>query len=123
MWLYGAEGNSLYLAIVKPLRVVTQRMPLWMIRLFCYPLTLFADIYAVACRVLPLPMKRYFTEVYGQFNASKRYLAIFDQLHPAYAKYYSQSEARDLMQRSGFSNVQIHHRGGYSWTVIGEKVN
>jgi hypothetical protein len=46
---------------------------------------------------------------------------MYDQLNPAYAKYYTRTEAIDLLERAGFVNVRVHHRHGYSWTVIGEK--
>ena len=31
------------------------------------------------------------------------------------------AEAIKLLEGGGFVNVQIHHRHGYSWTVIGTK--
>jgi hypothetical protein len=51
----------------------------------------------------------------------KRYLVIYDQLKPAHAKYYTHAEALSLMRRAGFSDIQAHHRRGYSWTVIGTR--
>jgi hypothetical protein len=51
----------------------------------------------------------------------KRRLVIYDQLNPAYAKYYTQTEAEQLLARAGFSDVRTYHRHGYSWTVIGTK--
>jgi hypothetical protein len=47
---------------------------------------------------------------------------VFDQLNPAYAKYYTKEEAIDLLRSAGFSNIEIHHRHGYSWTIVGERV-
>ena len=50
-----------------------------------------------------------------------RYLTVFDQLNPSYAKYYTEEEAGQLMKRAGFADVRLHHRHGYSWTVLGRK--
>jgi hypothetical protein len=59
--------------------------------------------------------------VFERFSLGKRRLAIYDQLNPSYAKYYSQKEAKGLLEEKGFKNVLVHHRHGYSWTVIGSK--
>jgi len=52
---------------------------------------------------------------------AKRRVVIYDQLNPAYAKYYTREEARDVLERNGFSEVHLHHRHGYSWTMVGTK--
>jgi hypothetical protein len=46
---------------------------------------------------------------------------IYDQLNPAYAKYYTRDEAQSLLERHGFSDVRLHHRHGMSWTVVGTR--
>jgi hypothetical protein len=51
----------------------------------------------------------------------KRRLIIYDQLNPEWAKYYTRDEAERLLTAAGFEDVKLHHRGGYSWTVIGTK--
>ena len=50
---------------------------------------------------------------------AKRRVVIYDQLNPAYAKYYTRDEAHDVLARHGFVDVRLHHRHGYSWTVVG----
>ena len=121
VWLYGKEGNAFYLFWAIPLREITRRLPLPLTKILCYLLTLLADGYTLLCRFLPLPMRRYFSDVYGKFEFKKRYLAIFDQLHTNYAKYYSENEARELLALAGFKSVQVYNRAGYSWTVLGSK--
>jgi hypothetical protein len=59
--------------------------------------------------------------VLEKMSPNKRRLIIYDQLKPAYAKYYTRQEAINLLENVGFINVRIHHRHGYSWTVIGAK--
>jgi hypothetical protein len=61
------------------------------------------------------------TEVIGRFSASKRYLVIYDQLKPAYAKYYREYEVRKLLEDAEFVDVKLYHRHGYSWTAIASR--
>jgi hypothetical protein len=51
----------------------------------------------------------------------KRRVVIYDQLNPAYAKYYTRAEAFAALADHGFADVRIHHRHGISWTVVGTK--
>lgn len=121
VWLYGREGNGLYLAIFGPLRALTTRLPdkaLWGISAFlCWLL----NGYIAVCRVIPMPMRTYMLNVLGKWTPEVRKLTIYDQLNPAYAKYYPQKEALALIEDAGFSDVRIYHRHGYSWTVVGVK--
>ena len=60
-------------------------------------------------------------EIMGKLTPDKRRLNIYDQLNPAYAKYYTSQEAEALLREAGFDNILLYHRHGYSWTVIGTK--
>ena len=121
VWLYGKEGNGLYLAFTKPLRVITKRLPHFL--LACLVETIYWPlmVYVHLCRNLPLPLKKYMTSVLYKMSPRKRRLIIYDQLNPSYAKYYKRREAETLLIDGKFKNVRTHHRHGYSWTVIGEK--
>lgn len=121
IWLYGHEGNEFYLGIVKPLRFVTTRLPDWALRGLSHVLTVVADLYVFGCRYLPLPLASYMGNVFGKMERHQRYLVIFDQLNPAYAKYYRREEALALFEQAGFVDIKLHHRHGYSWTVIGTR--
>jgi len=121
-WVYGREGNELYLTVVTPLRKMAQLMPDFILAGLSHFLNLFLTVYIFLCQFLPLPLHRYMQQVIGKFDWKKRSLVIFDQLNPAYAKYYDYDEAFSLMKAGGFANIQLHHRHGYSWTVIGEKI-
>ena len=121
VWLYGKEGNGLYLALVKPLRVLTKRLPHFMlaslVELIHWPLVLYIKL----CHYLPLPLRGYMLSVIAKMSPEKRRLIIYDQLNPSYAKYYTRVEAEKLLIDRKFINVRTHHRHGYSWTVIGTK--
>jgi SAM-dependent methyltransferase len=121
VWLYGKEGNGLYLALIKPLRALTKRLPHFMLASFVeimyWPLVLYIKF----CHGLPLPLRVYVLSVFEKMSPEKRRLIIYDQLNPSYAKYYTQFEAKKLLSDGKFVNIRIHHRHGYSWTVIGTK--
>ena len=74
-----------------------------------------------AAKLFPVPLRRYVTEILARFSPSKRYLVIYDQLKPAYAKYYKNSEVKKLLQDAGFEDIKLYHRHGYSWTAIATK--
>jgi SAM-dependent methyltransferase len=121
IWLYGKEGNKLYLTLIRPLRIITKRLPHFalaaLVSIIYYPLV----FYTYFCNRLALPLRHYFLSVYNKMSPEKRRLIIYDQLNPSYAKYYTRQEAEKLLADGGFENVRVHHRHGYSWTVIGTK--
>lgn len=123
VWLYGKEGNELYLLLVKPLRWLSTHLPHWalvaLVRALDLPLVFYLNI----CRRLPavpLPLADYLRSIIGPLPGDKRRLVIYDQLNPAYAKYYTRKDADELMTAAPFQ-IAVHHRRGYSWVVIGEK--
>jgi SAM-dependent methyltransferase len=120
-WLYGREGNLLYLSVAEPLRAVTRRLPHPILLAFSKLLTPPLGAYAELCRWLPLPMRHYMRSHIARLSKPVRTLTIYDQLNPQYAMYYSEAEARDLLDRNGFVDVRLHHRHGYSWTVSGRR--
>ena len=122
IWLYGREGNGLYLAFAEPLRAVTKRLPVPANAALAWALDLFLAPYVALCKQMPsLPMASYMAGVLGNFDAKTRRLTIVDQLNPAWAKYYTRQEAHALLSDAGFEDVRLHHRHGYSWTVSGRK--
>jgi SAM-dependent methyltransferase len=121
VWLYGREGNEAYLAFAVPLRAVTTRLPHGALAAVAWLLTAPLSAYAAACRFLPLPLRGYMLSVIRRLSWKKRQLNIYDQLNPAYARYYRRHEAIDLFARGGFTDVHVHHRHGYSWTVTGTR--
>jgi SAM-dependent methyltransferase len=123
VWLYGKEGNELYLLLIKPLRWISTRLPHWGLVALSRALDLPLALYLRLCRQLPnvpLPMSDYLRSIIAPLTADKRRLVIYDQLNPAYAKYYTRSEAEALMAVASFETT-VHPRRGYSWVVIAQK--
>lgn len=121
VWLYGWEGNQAYLWWVIPLRKVTSRLPDLLLAPLCHGLNVLLAGYIWLCRFLSLPMRAYMREHMSKMSWHARYLTLFDQLNPAEARYYRKEEAEALLKKAGFKDIQLHHRHGYSWTVIGTK--
>jgi SAM-dependent methyltransferase len=120
-WLYGREGNEAYLRVAGPLRRVTTHLPHALLVGLCRVLALVLDAYIAACRWLPLPMRSYMRGVLAKLSRPVRRLVIYDQLNPAYARYYRRYEAERLLADQGFVEVTTYHRHGYSWSIIGRK--
>ena len=121
VWIYGREGNRLYLAVAEPLRHITRRLPDFLLAGLAHALVPWLSLYVLLCRFLPLPMRDYMRNVIDRYGWRHRFLTIFDQLNPAYAKYYTEDEARCLLTDAGFVNVRLHNRHGYSWVIVGER--
>jgi len=121
IWLYGYEGNELYLKIIEPFRKVTARLPHFLLRFLVELMYVALIVYENLSKYFRLPFQSYLKNVFWPLDPDKRRLVIYDQLNPAYARYYKKKEAVTLLEDSGFKNVRAHHRHGYSWSVIGQK--
>ena len=121
IWLYGREGNELYLFIFNNLRKIIKYMPYKILNLFSIFLNLFLSVYIFSCKYLNLPLKNYMINVLKKCSFEKRKYIIFDQLNPSYSKYYTKNEVETLLTKSGFQKFEIINRHQYSWTAIAEK--
>jgi len=122
IWVYSKEGNRLVVALIEGMRGITTHMPHWMLALLASVCNVALDVYVPACRLFPfLPLADYMRNVIGKFSRHKRYLVIYDQLKPAYAKYYTEKEVRSLLESTGFADVTLYHRRCYSWTASGRR--
>jgi len=121
IWVYGKEGNELYLIIFNNLRRLTILLPDFILRILCHTLNIFTYFYQFLCFFFPLPMKNYFLKVFKTFSFEKRSYVIFDQLNPSFSKYFKKDELINVLKKTGFKKIKINHRHGYSWTAIAEK--
>jgi SAM-dependent methyltransferase len=119
--VYGREGNALYLLVALPIRLITRHLPHFAVAGLSWVLDIPLKAYIVASRKFKLPLNEYMRDCLDKRTPDKRRLVIYDQLNPRWAKYYSEREVRDLLDSSGFKNVRVHSRMGYSWAAIGVK--
>lgn len=123
IWLYGREGNLPYLMLASILRSFTTSLSHQSLVTTARLLRPVLDSYAGLCSGGRewLPMHTYMKNHIQRLSDVQREMTIYDQLNPAWAKYYSRQEAIGLLERNGFATVRAYHRHKYSWTVIGEK--
>jgi SAM-dependent methyltransferase len=121
IWVYGQEGNELYLTLARPLRIITKRLPDFLLLGLSHVMAVFLSAYIWLCGWLSLPMRDYMLSVLGRYAWRQRVFTIFDQLNPSYARYYRREEAQALMSAAGFRDVEVFNHHGYSWTVFGRK--
>jgi len=120
-WVYGYEGNELYLFFFNNLRRVTILLPDFVLRFFCKILNLILYPYIFLCNSFRLPLRDYLKNVFNKCSFEKRNYIIFDQLNPSYAKYYKKDEIRNLLKSCKFKKIELFHRHKYSWTVVAQK--
>lgn len=121
VWLYGHEGNALYVSLLRFLLPITRRLPHAMLVALVWLLYAPIALYIAACRYVRLPMWSYVVDVFGQLTPAMRRLTMYDQLNPSYAKYYRKEEVRSLLADAGFTDIQLFHRHAYSWTAVAIK--
>lgn len=120
--LMSYEGNRLYYHAVWLLRRITTRIPNRVLLVLSRCLVYCLDVYIALCKVIRLPLHEYMRNVISKFSRENRVLLVFDQLNPSYAKFYKKAELEKLFHDAGFKNVELHHRYGYSWVALGEKL-
>lgn len=122
LWVYGREGNGLYLALAVPLRALTTRLPDAVLHAIAGATVPGVKLYRALCRRFPsLPLARYFTNVLARLDDATLRLGIFDQLNPSIARYLSREEVVALLRGAGFKEPALYHRHGYSWTAVAER--
>ena len=121
IWVYGKEGNELYLLIFNNLRRLTILLPDFILRIFSKFLALFTYVYGFFCTIISLPLKKYFADYFNKLSFKHRSYVIFDQLNPAYAKYFTKAELIQDLENCGFKIEKISNRLNYSYTAVCKK--
>jgi len=121
VWVYGYEGNELYVRLVRVLRSITTWMPDAVLSGLAWVLCYALEPYVALARICRVPMGSYFVNHYARLPRKSKQVTLFDQLNPCVARYYREAEIRGLMEEAGFAEVRLYHRHGYSWTVRGTR--
>ncbi|MBF0235007.1 MAG: hypothetical protein HQK65_18530, partial [Desulfamplus sp.] len=77
-----------------------------------------AEIYALIGNIFKLPLSEYLKNYFMRVDRYSRRAIIHDQLNPSSVKYYKGSELKVLLESCGFQDIRMHHRMGYSWSVL-----
>ena len=121
IWVYGKEGNELYLFIFNNLRRVTILLPDFTLRILSKILTILTYPYGYLCNFISLPLKKYFLGAFNKWSFKHRSYVIFDQLNPSFAKYFTKEELENDLKSANFKVEHISHRLEYSYTAICSK--
>ncbi|MBI3078364.1 MAG: methyltransferase domain-containing protein [Deltaproteobacteria bacterium] len=125
-WVYGREGNELYLAVAGPIRRLTPRIPprflLGASRVLALPL--FGYVRTVN-RWVPLrpdgsprlPMQAYL-RLLARLSFRDLTSVVYDQLSPALARYYRREEVVSLVAAAGLELLDLRPRTHNSWCVL-----
>lgn len=124
-WVYGYEGNQLYIKLADPLRSITSRLPFWVNKLGAQLLAgiLWIIIWAV---YLPanhlgfkrLPMNDYFLYFY-ELGFPFFWGTVLDKMIPSISHHYRRDEFARWWEN--FVEVRLVQRNGNSWTGVGVK--
>ena len=116
LWVYGYEGNELYLSVIDPLRkLVTSRVPAGVTHLLAKAMTVALLGY------LALPHKREYEKLLRGHSFRQLELIVLDQLIPSIAKYWKRDEVLALVADLPLDEIQISPTNGMSWTLVARR--
>ena len=127
-WVYGYEGNELYIKLANPVRRLTCHFPLavnkvlaqtiaavlWVIILFVY-------IPSNRLNLKGLPFNEYFLYFYG-LGFPIFWGTVLDKMTPYISYYYRREEFEQWFVRAKLSNTRITQRNGNSWRGEADKL-
>ena len=130
-WVYGKEGNSIYISIADPIRkVLTSRLPfkynlclsfilssiLWgTIWIFYFPANVILGE-EIASRILP--MNKYLN-FFRKRGFKDFWRTVFDKMIPTIAHYISNQEIKNWFASSNLQ-YEVYFRNGHSWLGFGQ---
>ena len=115
VWVYGKEGNRVYLAFLRPLRFLTKRIPIGLTRILARALT------AIFRLVLLVAPETAYRKLLRSLSFSHVEAIVFDQLFPSIANYWSREEALGLFAGLPVILRSMTFTYGHSWTIVIEK--
>lgn len=114
LWLLGAEGNKWLIVIGSLIRVVTSRLPLFLVDWLSLVLTI--PLYAfIKLALVDHPYLKQISK-YKFFHIRS---IVFDHLIFEVVHYWTFQEAIALLKKCGLKNVKASRINLNSWTVIG----
>jgi len=127
-WVYGYEGNEIYVRFLDPFRSLTSRLPLWLNKFLTAILTallwtLILAVYRPLDRlgIRKLPFHDYFIYFYG-LGFRFFWGTVFDKAIPPISNYYRKEEFSAWFSRAGLSKVSIVQRNSNSWSGRGRRL-
>lgn len=128
VWVYGRENNEWIVKVVNPLRYFTSRLPLHLLRLFSWPLTLFLmlllrliyrPVNAFSRRLGNLLFYNDYLYNVSPFSFEELELIVFDHLTAPTAFYISRQQFDQWFRDCGLSPYRLIWHNRNSWKGIG----
>ncbi len=121
VWVYGREGNAWLLWALNPIRRLTSRMPLGLVKsiagMIAVPVALAAKtVYRLPGVGRLLPYGDYMRWL-SSGSFPKIHAIVFDQLLAPVAYYMRKSEALDMVTLPGWTVEGVEHNRGMSWGI------
>jgi SAM-dependent methyltransferase len=119
VWLYGREGNRWLLLVLNPIRRITSRMPLGLLKILSGIVAVPVAIAGKTLYQIPrlgnrLPYAAYMRWLAGG-SFHKIHAIVFDQLLAPVAYYMRRDEVLAMAELPGCTVEAIEHNRGMSW--------
>lgn len=132
VWVYGREGNLLYITFADPIRKwITSKLPF---RINVLLAKLVASLLWVAIKLIYLPLNRVGSTTLARclpYNSYFLYFSdlglklfegtVLDKMTPPISKYYSQGDFTCWFEDASLVDIHISQRNGNSWRGFGVK--
>ena len=117
--MYGREGNGWIIYLIDPVRRLTSRMPLGLLKqlslLVSVPLLLGAKtLYQVPWLGRRLPYSAYIRWL-ASFSLRKVHAIVLDHAVTPVAHYMSRADVESMVQQAGWIIVELEHNRAMSW--------
>ena len=123
-WVYGRENNRIYVISRYMVSWFARSLPDKYLDKLCNQLSFFVIKYGIFSEKYlksSLPATTYIQNIFVPCGEIERKYIVFDQLNPAYAKYYRKKNLVKVLKKAGFTEIRVEHRHKYSWTAIAFK--
>jgi SAM-dependent methyltransferase len=119
VWVYGREGNGWIVYLVDPIRRLTSRTPLGLLKqlslLVSVPLLFGArTLYQIPWLGRRLPYSSYIRWL-ASFSLPKVHAIVLDHALTPVAHYMSRGEVESLVQKTDWAIVELEHNRSMSW--------
>jgi len=126
-WVYGYEGNEIYIEFLDPIRKITCRFPLWLNKGLSAIIAsiLWIVIVLIYCplekfKLRGLPFHEYFLYFF-KLGFRPFWGTVFDKVIPSISHYYRREEFVSWFSEARLSQVSIFQRNANSWSGWGVK--
>ncbi len=125
VWVYGREGNGWIVYVIDPIRRLTLRMPLGLLRQLSLwvsvPLLVGArTLYQVPWLGRRLPYSTYIRWL-SSFSLRKVHAIVLDHAVTPVAHYMSRADVEKMVEDAGWTIAELEHNRAMSWGALARR--